>query len=143
MSESKTYTDRTDGSTLEVRPMIRAAAGDPGDVLRFGGREAGGITDVDLARDEVQSLIEYAQQWLEDTKPKPPQAPGSVVRVPRASDGVGVILTRLNNTGTANLNPTPHRARWISQYGTFWTDDELVSDLGGQFEVIHDAGVER
>jgi hypothetical protein len=143
MSESKTYTDRTDGSTLEVRPMIRAAAGGTGDVLRFGGREAGGITDVDLTRDEVQSLVEYAQQWLEDTKPKPPTTPGSVVRVPRASVA-DVILTRLNDTGAANLNPTPHRARWVSQYGSFWTDDELVDvDESGRFEVIHDAGVER
>src|SRR5690606_6895584 len=128
MSESKTYTDRTDGSTLEVRPMIRAAAGDPGGVLRFGGREAGGLTAADLPRDEVQSLVEYAQQWLEDTKPTPPQAPGSVVRV-RRSTGADLILPRLNDTGIARFHATASDgSQWVSQYGGFWSDAHLRSE---------------
>lgn len=133
--DSVRYDDVIDGSALTVKQVVHAS-GDR--LLRF---EATAVLPaaVDLTRADVQSLIQYAQQWLEDTKPKPPTTPGSVVRIPRASVA-DIILTRLNENGAANLGPTPRHARWVCQYGAFWTDDEIVGEAGDRLEVVHDAG---
>ena len=136
--DSVKYADPVDGSTLTVKPVAHA---DFEDYLRFETEDAPDELPaaVDLTRADVRSLIQYALEWLEDTKPKPPTTPGSVVRVPRASVA-DIILTRLNENGAATLGPTPRDARWVSQYGTFWTDDEIVGEAGDRFEVVVDAG---
>jgi hypothetical protein len=111
------YNDDIDGSTLTVKPVGHA---DFEGYLRFEAVEADADdlpAAVDLTRADVQNLIQYALEWLEDTKPKPPTTPGA--------DALG---------------PTPRHARWVSQSGTFWTDDELVDLAGDRFEVVHDAG---
>src|SRR5690606_6943170 len=134
------YDDVIDGSTLIVKPVGHA---DFEGYLRFEAVEAGADelpAAVDLTRADVQNLIQYALEWLEDTKPKPPTAPGSVVRVRRSSDIADIILTRLSENGAATLGPTPRHARWVSQSGTFWTDRDLVDVAGDRFEVIYDAG---
>src|SRR5690606_37962 len=136
---SAKYVDVIDGSTLTVKPVGHA---DFEGYLRFEAVEAGADelpAAVDLTRADVQNLIQYAQQWLEDTKPKPPTAPGSVVRIPSASAS-DVTLTRLSENGAATLGPTPRHARWVSQSCTFWTDRDLVDVAGDRFEVIYDAG---
>src|SRR5690606_11854682 len=136
---SAKYVDVIDGSILTVKPVDHA---DFEGYLRFEAAEAGADelpAAVDLTRADVQNLIQYALEWLEDTKPKPPTTPGSVVRIPRASVA-DIILTRLNENGAANLGPTPRHARWVSQYGAFWTDDEIVGEAGDRFEVVVDAG---
>jgi hypothetical protein len=136
---SAKYVDVIDGSTLTVKPVGHA---DFEGYLRFEAEEAGADelpAAVDLTRADVQNLIQYAQQWLEDTKPEPPTTPGSVVRIPTTAPSA-VILTRLSEPGADALGPTPRHARWVSQSGTFWTDDELVDLAGDRFEVVHDAG---
>jgi hypothetical protein len=133
------YGDVIDGSILTVKPV---GAGFEG-YLRFEAVEADADelpAAVDLTRADVQNLIQYAQQWLEDTKPKPPTTPGSVVRIPRHPSVQDIILTRLNENGRAALGVHGPSALWVSQYGTFWTDGELVGEAGDRFEVIHDAG---
>jgi hypothetical protein len=133
------YNDVIDGSTLIVKPVGHA---DFEGYLRFEAEEAGADelpAAVDLTRADVQNLIQYAQQWLEDTKPEPPTAPGSVVRIPSAAAS-DVILTRLDKNGKAALELAPSLGLWISQSGTFWTDGELMGIAGDRFEVIYDAG---
>src|SRR5690606_14096793 len=99
------------------------------------------VLDVDLTRADVQNLIQYALEWLEDTKPKAPTTPGSVVRVRRSSDIADISLTRLSESSEwYDIGPTPRHGGWISQNGTFWTDDDLVDIAGDRFEVIYDAG---
>jgi hypothetical protein len=127
------FVDPVDGNTLTVEPVGHA---DFEGYLRFTVPRLG----VDLTRADVQSLIQYAQQWLEDTKPKPPTTPGSVVRIPRDVSVADIILTRLNENGKAALELAPSLGLWVSQYGTFWTDGEIVGEAGDRFEVIHDAG---
>jgi hypothetical protein len=134
------YVDAIDGSTLTVKPVGHA---DFEGYLRFEAEEAGADelpAAVDLTRADVQNLIQYAQQWLEDTKPKPPTAPGSVVRIPRDVSVADIILTRLNENGKAALELSPSLDLWVSQYGSFWTDGELVGEAGDRFEVVYDAG---
>jgi hypothetical protein len=136
--DSVKFADPVDGSTLTVKPVGHA---DYESHLRFETEDAPDELPaaVDLTRADVQNLIQYAQQWLEDTKPKPPTTPGSVVRIPTTAPSA-VILTRLSEPGADALGPTPRHARWVSQSGTFWTDDELVDLAGDRFEVVHDAG---
>jgi hypothetical protein len=137
---SAKYVDVIDGSTLTVKPVGHA---DFEGYLRFEAEEAGADelpAAVDLTRADVQNLIQYALEWLEDTKPKPPTTPGSVVRIPRHPSVQDIILTRLNENGRAALGVHGPSALWVSQYGTFWTDGELVGEAGDRFEVIHDAG---
>jgi hypothetical protein len=133
------YDDAIDGSTLTVKPVAHANFEG---YLRFETEDAPDELPaaVDLTRADVQSLIQYAQQWLEDTKPKPPTTPGSVVRIPRDVSVADIILTRLNENGKAALELAPSLGLWVSQYGTFWTDGEIVGEAGDRFEVIHDAG---
>jgi hypothetical protein len=141
MSENQTYTDQTytdatDDSYLEVR---RTAGGH----LRLVAYESGcyGAT-VDLSRTDVERLVEQAQAWLEETKPKPPTTPGSVVRVRRDSSD-DLILTRLNDTGVRHLADRDDMAQWVTQYGTFWSDANIVNGYGlGPWEVVYDAGAE-
>ena|SRR5690606_7821229 len=130
------FADPVDGRTLIVEPVAHA---DYEGYLRF---EVERVLQsaVDLTRADVQSLIQYAQQWLEDTKPKPPTTPGSVVRIPRDVSVADIILTRLNENGKATLELAPSHGFWVSQYGTFWSDGELVGEAGDRFEVIYDAG---
>ena len=134
--DSVRYDDVIDGSTLTVKQVVHAS-GDR--LLRF---EATAVLPaaVDLTRADVQSLIQYALEWLEDSKPKPPTTPGSVVRIPRDVSVADIILTRLNENGKANLDVAATGADWVSQYGSFWTDDEIVGEAGDRFEVVHDAG---
>jgi hypothetical protein len=136
--DSVKFADPVDGSTLTVKPVGHA---DYESHLRFETEDAPDELPaaVDLTRADVQNLIQYAQQWLEDTKPKPPTTPGSVVRIPTTAPSA-VILTRLSEPGADALGPTPRHARWVSQSGTFWTDDELVDLAGDRIEVVHDAG---
>jgi hypothetical protein len=137
---SAKYVDSVDGSILTVKPVGHA---DFEGYLRFEAVEDGADelpAAVDLTRADVQNLIQYAQQWLEDTKPKPPTAPGSVVRIPRDPYVQDIILTRLNKNGKAALELAPILGLWVSQYGTFWTDGELMGIAGDRFEVIYDAG---
>lgn len=138
--DSVKYVDPVRGSTsLTVKPVAHA---DYEGHLRFT------VTDdllevpseIDLTRADVQSLIQYALEWLEDTKPKPPTTPGSVVRIPRDVSVADIILTRLNENGKATLELAPSHGFWVSQYGTFWSDGELVGEAGDRFEVIYDAG---
>jgi hypothetical protein len=137
--DSVKFADPVDGSTLTVKPVGHA---DYESHLRFETEDAPDELPaaVDLTRADVQNLIQYAQQWLEDTKPKPPTTPGSVVRIPRDVSVADIILTRLNENGKAALELSPSLDLWVSQYGSFWTDGELVGEAGDRFEVIHDAG---
>jgi hypothetical protein len=133
------YDDAIDGSTLTVKPVAHA---DFEGHLRFEAVEDGAdvlVAAVDLTRADVQNLIQYALEWLEDTKPKPPTTPGSVVRVPYDSSA-DLILTRLSKNGKDALELAPSLGLWVSQNGTFWTDGELVGEAGDRFEVIYDAG---
>src|SRR5690606_20363846 len=115
MTENSTkYVDVIDGSILTVKPVDHA---DFEGYLRLEAAEAGADelpAAVDLTRADVQNLIQYALEWLEDTKPKPPTAPGSVVRIPSAS-AADVTLTRLSESGAGTLGPTPRDGRWVSQ----------------------------
>src|SRR5690606_25222113 len=103
---SAKYVEVIDGSILTVKSVVHAVF----EVyLRLVVAEAGADelpAAVDLTRADVQNLIQYALEWLEDTKPKPPTAPGSVVRIPSASAS-DVTLTRLSENGAATLGPTP------------------------------------
>src|SRR5690606_29672167 len=102
------YNDVIDGSILTVKPVGHA---DYKGYLRFYAVEADADhlpVAVDLTRADVQNLIQYALEWLEDTKPKAPTTPGSVVRVRRSSDIADIILTRLSESSEwYDIGPTP------------------------------------
>src|SRR5690606_24042498 len=103
------YNDVIDGSSLTGKPDGHADY--KGDhriyegYLRFEAAEADADhlpVAVDLTRADVQNLIQYALEWLEDTKPKAPTTPSSVVRVRRSSDIADIKIGRASCRDSAH-----------------------------------------